>query len=80
MKKIKVYSKERGIRVLKPGVTLEQYKEKCPSAIKVSVPSAKTLEKWDSEGGCKAIDGCWVEPDGVCPHGYNSWLLELGYI
>ena len=25
-------------------------------------------------------DGCRVEPDGICPHGHKSWLLELGYI
>jgi len=29
---------------------------------------------------CEATDGCTVEPDGVCPHGYPSWLLYLGYI
>ena len=43
-------------------------------------PSVKTLEKWESEGYCKATDGCKVEPDGVCPHGCKSWLLELGLV
>jgi hypothetical protein len=33
-----------------------------------------------SEGGCEALDGCWVEPDGTCEHGEPSWLLRLGYI
>jgi len=23
----------------------------------------------------EATDGCYVEEDGVCPHGYPSWLL-----
>jgi hypothetical protein len=43
-------------------------------------PDVETLIEWDEEGGCEATDGCWVEPDGVCPHGCQSWLLELGLI
>lgn len=80
MKKLTVYTKERKVRTLKSGVTLEQYKEKYSSAIKVSVPSEKALEKWNNDGKCRAVDGCWVELDGKCSHGYNSWLVELGYV
>ncbi len=43
-------------------------------------PSLEQLEEWLSEGGAEATDGCWVEPDGVCPHGHSSWLLRLGLI
>jgi hypothetical protein len=43
-------------------------------------PSLETLMEWESEGGCEATDGCWVEPDGTCEHGCDSWLLELGLI
>lgn len=43
-------------------------------------PSLEQLMEWESEGGCEATDGCWVELDGTCPHGCQSWLLELGYI
>ena len=43
-------------------------------------PDLGTLMAWEAEGGCEAVDGCWVEPDGVCPHGCRSWLLELGLI
>lgn len=43
-------------------------------------PGLETLMGWEWEGGCEAIDGCWVEPDGVCEHGCPSWLLELGLI
>jgi hypothetical protein len=43
-------------------------------------PSVKTLERWANEGGCKATDGCWVEEDGTCPHGKQSWLLVMGMI
>ena len=43
-------------------------------------PSIEQLEEWMNEGGCEATDGCWVEPDGVCPHGCKSWLLEMGMI
>lgn len=24
--------------------------------------------------------GCWVEPDGTCPHGFESAALTLGVI
>ena len=43
-------------------------------------PSLAQLERWMDDGICKATDGCTVEPDGICPHGCQSWLLELGLI
>jgi hypothetical protein len=43
-------------------------------------PNLETLMEWEAEGGCEAIDGCWVEPDGTCMHGCQSWLLVLGLI
>jgi len=43
-------------------------------------PDLETLEGWEEEGGAEAVDGCWVEPDGVCEHGAPSWLLVLGLI
>jgi hypothetical protein len=45
-----------------------------------SPPSADELQEWLAEGGCETPDGCWVEPDGTCPHGQQSWLLKLGMI
>jgi hypothetical protein len=49
--------------------------------MKTKRPSMQQLEEWLMEdGGCEATDGCWVEPDGVCPHGCKSWLLELGWV
>ena len=45
-----------------------------------SAPDIETLMQWEAEGGCEATDGCWVEVDGMCPHGQRSWLLELGLI
>jgi len=44
------------------------------------LPGLKTLEKWVCDGGCKATDGCKVDPDGTCIHGKKSWLLVLGMI
>jgi len=42
------------------------------------LPSEGMLWQWFFEdSGCQATDGCWVEDDGVCPHGYPSWLLWL---
>lgn len=43
-------------------------------------PSLRTLMAWEEEGGCEATDGCWVEPDGTCEHGAESWLLVMGMI
>lgn len=43
-------------------------------------PSIKVMEKWMLDGVARATDGCRVEPDGVCPHGKNSWLIELGFM
>jgi hypothetical protein len=43
-------------------------------------PDIETLMSWGNEAGCEATDGCWVEHDGVCPHGHRSWFLELGLI
>jgi hypothetical protein len=43
-------------------------------------PDLETLQEWMSDGGCEALDGCRVEPDGICEHGEPSWLLKLGYI
>jgi hypothetical protein len=47
---------------------------------KKKTPSIKTMENWMENGVAKATDGCRVEPDGHCPHGKPSWLLELGLI
>lgn len=40
------------------------------------------LHEWHDEGGCEATceHGCWVEPDGACEHGAESWLRALGWI
>ena len=78
--KTQVWSKERGARILKDGASFEAYRERYPSAIKVKIPSVKTLERWSNDCRCKTIDGCFVEPDGECSHGYPSWLLALGLI
>ena len=80
MKKQKVYSHERGLRTLKEGVKFEGYKEKYPSAIKVRVPNMATMNRWVSDCISKTPDGCIVEPDGMCEHGYPSWLRVLCFI
>jgi len=45
-----------------------------------SLPSMKTLERWQFDSVCEAVDGCTVEPDGTCPHGTPSWLRALRLI
>ncbi len=46
----------------------------------VPAPDIETLMEWESESGCEATDGCWVEPDGQCAHGHVSWLRQYGLI
>ena len=43
-------------------------------------PDIGQLQEWEHDGGCEALDGCWVEPDGHCKHGYPSWLIYMGMI
>jgi len=44
-------------------------------------PDLEQLEEWMWEdGGSEATDGCWLEVDGICPHGHPSWLLRLGLV
>ena len=39
------------------------------------------LAAWyGDQGGSEATDGCWVEIDGVCPHGHPSWFIQYGMI
>ena len=75
-----VYRANR-IRLLKDGVGMKDYFGRHPDAIKVHKPPCEsTLERWHNDGGCKALDGCWVEPDGTCSHGLPSWLMALGRV
>ena len=51
------------------------------TAKKLKRPSLKTMERWLDAGVARAacIHKCKVEPDGKCPHGKNSWIMELGF-
>ena len=54
-------------------------KKRAPEPI-MEAPEIEDLMAWEMEGYCEATDGCCVEPDGICMHGHESWLLRLGYI
>ena len=43
-------------------------------------PDEEQLQDWVFDSVCGATDGCAVELDGECPHGYPSWILYLGLI
>ena len=43
-------------------------------------PSTKQVRLWTIDDVVEATDGCRIEPDGVCHHGYPSWLIQLGLI
>ncbi len=38
------------------------------------------LDDMSFDSVVEAADGCSVEPDGTCPHGYRSPLLVLGLV
>ena len=54
--------------------------EKYPEPTVPAPDQVETLQNSFLNSGCEATDGCWVEPDGICPHGHPSWLLKWGYI
>lgn len=42
-------------------------------------PADESLASWLSDTGrCEALDGCRVDPDGSCEHGFPSWLVYVG--
>lgn len=78
-------NKEAGsIRLLKPEVNFNEYierqKEKGFQVIKTKKPSYNTLEKWVDNGVAKSVDGCRVELDGSCSHGFPSLVRVLGLV
>lgn len=36
------------------------------------------MERSLTDESVEALDGCIVEDDGTCPHGYPSWLVYAG--
>lgn len=38
------------------------------------------LERAMADDGVEALDGCAVEEDGYCRHGWPSWLVYAGVI
>ena len=48
--------------------------------VTMNEPTLEELQEYIDKDGCFATDGCWVEPDGYCPHGNPSWLRHLGFI
>lgn len=43
--------------------------------------SEATMSEWDDAmGETDCPEGCYVEPDGICSHGYRSAGLSAGVI
>jgi hypothetical protein len=51
-----------------------------PKPPTVREPTVDEIEDMISGGIAEATDGCVVEPDGLCEHGFPSWLLYRGYL
>lgn len=43
-------------------------------------PTLRTLERWMDKGGCKALDGCWVEIDGWKLMVYARMDIQVGLL
>ena len=44
-------------------------------------PEIETIQGWIMDmDNAEATDGCEVEPDGICEHGHQSWLLIMAII
>lgn len=73
-------NRKRASRI-KPGISLGALQAKYPDKrieLLEDWPSQEQLEEWVVDSVCEATDGCTIEPDGTCSHGYPSWLLALG--
>lgn len=46
----------------------------------LAIPNLEQLWEWEADAGCEALDGCWVELDGYCPHGLPAWTLVMGVV
>ena len=62
------------LRDMRPDTQLDEYEY--ASSIPDDQLEAMVLGFED----CVCVDGCEVEPDGQCPHGYRSPLLIMGLI
>jgi hypothetical protein len=47
-------------------------------ALGYGLPDNEQLGEWVCDSTCESLDGCTVEPDGTCEHGFPSWLLAMG--
>lgn len=43
-------------------------------------PSMEQLEEWMATDTMETPDGCSIEPDGTCEHGWPSWVRAMGII
>jgi len=59
---------------------LEPLISRADAVLELELPSRQEISSWISEAAVPALDGCLVEPDGECPHGWPSWLLALGLV
>jgi hypothetical protein len=60
---------------LKPGKPTAIFCDRYCRGAYYNFPTRAQLKEWGLfDGDCEATDGCVVELDGRCPHGFDSWL------
>jgi hypothetical protein len=63
------------------GADTETKRRPSPQAAQELMEAVEGGESTDDyEGRTDCPDGCFVEPDGRCPHGFESAMLTLGVI
>lgn len=66
-------------RNLVPDVSVEKVRQRVEQEHADGL-SMEEIEAMVMDSVVEAADGCSVEPDGTCPHGYKSPLLVLGVL
>ena len=56
----------------------EFYHHASDEVLLVPIPTLCRVKQWLDDNECEAIDGCTVDSEDTCPHGYPSWLIALG--
>ncbi|KKQ56281.1 MAG: hypothetical protein US74_C0016G0005 [Parcubacteria group bacterium GW2011_GWA2_38_13] len=70
---------ERITRIFKSESLIHEAERVVASPI-TDMPTSEQITEWLESDMCPATDGCIVEHDGICSHGYVSWLKYLGLV
>jgi hypothetical protein len=73
-------SSEERLNEAKRVIAMHYQRKFAKGLIEYAPDLEEVMEQMEEMGGCDAVDGCWVEPDGYCEHGEPSWMIVMGLI